>query len=77
MFASGGVLQLDYFRKLTGYDWSGFSKMNLWRQNKGQKACAKAFIDAVKQGGPSPISFEEVIESSRVAIELAEVKNRN
>lgn len=71
VFASGGVLQLDNFRRLTGYGWSGFSKMNLWRQDKGQKACAKAFVDAVRLGGPAPISFEELLESSRVAIELA------
>lgn len=73
VFASGGVLQLDNFRKLTGYSWPGFSKMNLWRQDKGQKACAKAFVDAVQQGGPAPISFEEVVESSWVAIELANI----
>ena len=71
VFASGGVLQLDNFRKLTGYGWPGFSKMNLWRQDKGQKACAKAFVDSVQQGGRSPISFSEVVESSRVAIDLA------
>ena len=73
VFASGGVLQLDNFRKLIGYGWPGFSKMNLWRQNKGQKACAKAFVDSIQQGGPAPISFEEVVESSRVAIELADI----
>ena len=37
VFASGGVLQLHNFRKLTGYGWPGFSKMNLWRQDKEQK----------------------------------------
>ena len=72
VFASGGVLQLDNFRKLTGYGWPGFSKMNLWRQDKGQKAW-KAFLDSVQQGGPAPISFEELVESSWVAIELANI----
>ena len=33
VFAAGRVLQLDYFRKLTGYGWPGFSKMNLWCQD--------------------------------------------
>jgi hypothetical protein len=45
--------------------------MNLWRQDKGQKACAKAFLDAIEGHTPVPITFDEVIEVSRVSIELA------
>ncbi len=36
VFCNGAVLQLDNFRGLRGYDWPGFSKMNLWKQDKGQ-----------------------------------------
>ena len=43
--------------------------MNLWRQDKGQKACALAFVDAVKSGGMAPISFNELLEVARVTIE--------
>ena len=75
VFASGGVLQLDNFRKLTGYGWPGFKKMNLWKQNKGQNACAKAFVDAITQNISSPISAEELFEVSRVAIEISEAAN--
>ncbi len=71
VFAAGRVLQLDNYRKLTGFGWSGFTKMNLWRQDKGQKACAKAFVEAIKARGPAPIPFDEVLEVSRVSIELA------
>lgn len=71
VFAAGRVLQLDNFRKLTGYGWPGFKKMNLWRQDKGQKACAAAFVKAVQQGGPAPIPFAEILEVSRATIELA------
>lgn len=74
VFAGGRILQLDNFRMLTAFGWPGFSKMNLWRQNKGQKACVAAFVRAVEQGGGvAPIPFEEVMEVSRVAIEVAEV----
>ncbi len=73
VFASGRVLQLDNFRKLRGYGWSGFRKLNLWRQDKGQKACASAFVSAIEQGGVQPIPFEEIIEVSRISIELAKV----
>lgn len=72
VFAAGRVLQLDNFRKLTGFGWPGFSKMNLWRQDKGQKACAQAFIDAIQQGLPSPIPAAEIFEVSRVSIEMAQ-----
>jgi len=71
VFAMGGVLQLDNYRKLTGFGWPGFKKMNLFRQDKGQKACAKAFVDAVAQGGAAPIPVDEVMEVSRISIELA------
>jgi predicted dehydrogenase/NADPH:quinone reductase-like Zn-dependent oxidoreductase len=71
VFASGRVLQLDNFRKLTGFGWPGFNKMNLWRQDKGQKACAAAFVNAIGQGGAAPIPFEEIIEVSRVSLAVA------
>ena len=72
VFAAGRVLQLDNFRKLTGFGWPGFSKMNLWRQDKGQKACAQAFFDAIQQALPSPIPAAEIFEVSRVSIEMAQ-----
>ena len=70
VFAAGRVLQLDNFRKLWGFGWPGFRKMNLWRQDKGQKACAAAFLQALRQGG-SPIPFDQIVEVSRVTIQLA------
>jgi hypothetical protein len=45
--------------------------MNLWQQDKGQKACAKAFIDAISNGNISPIPIEEIFEVSRISIKLA------
>ena len=44
--------------------------MNLWRQDKGQCACAAAFVEAIK-GGQAPVPLEEILEVSRVTIELA------
>jgi predicted dehydrogenase len=72
VFAAGRVLQLDNFRRLTGYGWPRFNKMNLWRQDKGQKACAAAFIRTVENGGEAPIRFDELIEVSRVVLEVNE-----
>jgi predicted dehydrogenase/threonine dehydrogenase-like Zn-dependent dehydrogenase len=72
VFAGGRVLQLDNFRRLKGYGWPTFSKMNLWKQDKGQRACAEAFVQAVNDGGPAPIPMDQIIEVSRVAIEAAQ-----
>ena len=71
VFAAGRVLQLDNFRKLKGYGWPGFSKMNLWTQDKGQNACAAAFLQAVQKGVPA-IPLEEIFEVARVTIDVAE-----
>lgn len=71
VFATGRVLQLDNFRRLTGFGFPGFRSMHLWRQDKGQKACAAAFVRAMEQGGPSPIPFAEILEVARVTIRLA------
>jgi predicted dehydrogenase len=73
IFVAGRVLQLDNFRKLVGYGWPGFKSMNLWRQDKGQQACAKAFVNAIAQGQPSPIDATELFEVSRVVLDLAQV----
>jgi predicted dehydrogenase/threonine dehydrogenase-like Zn-dependent dehydrogenase len=71
VFAAGRVLQLDNFRKLKGYGWPGFNKLNLWRQDKGQNACAAAFLQAVQKGVPA-IPLEEIFEIARVTIDVAE-----
>ena len=38
-FCENAVLQLNNFKKLRGFGWKGFKKMNLWSQDKGQKEC--------------------------------------
>lgn len=72
VFAAGRVLQIDNFRTLRGYGWPGFSRQRRTRQDKGHRACARAFLRAVAAGGPPPIAVEELFEVARVAIELAE-----
>ena len=72
VFCDDAVLQLDNFRKLRGYGWKGFRKMNLWSQNKGQLACVQAFMGSIRNNLPSPISPDEIFEVSRVAIDVAD-----
>ena len=71
IFSQGRALQLDNFRKLKGYSWPGFTRMNLWKQNKGQNECALAFLNAIKGKTTSPIPIEEIFEIAKVSIEIS------
>ena len=71
IFCGGSIIQLDNFRKMKGYSWPGFKKMKLRWQDKGHEAEVNAFVEAVKNGNPSPIPFEELIEISRTTIKIA------
>lgn len=73
VFAVGRTLQLDNFLKLKGFNWPGFKSQNLMRQDKGQTACAAAFINAVQTGGPTPIAPEELFEVAQVTLEVADI----
>ncbi|MFC6337428.1 zinc-binding dehydrogenase [Pseudomonas sp. CCM 7891] len=73
VFTAGRVLQLDNFRKLKGFGWPGFSKLNLWKQNKGQGECASAFLSAVATGIATPIAADEIFEVARASIEAARI----
>lgn len=72
VFVGQKTLQLDNFRKLKGFGWPGFSKMNLYSQNKGQDACAKAFVDGLGSGVPC-IPAEEIFEVARISIEASNI----
>jgi len=70
VFCNDGVLALDNFIRLRGYDWRGFSSARLLRQDKGQGACAAAFVRAVERGGAQPIPIDEIVEVARAVLKL-------
>ena len=71
VFCSGRTLQLNNFKSLVGFEWPGFQKQKLWQQNKGNRESVRAFLEAVKTGGPAPIPLGELFEVSRETIRLA------
>lgn len=75
VFCNNAVLQLNNYRSLIGYGWPKFKKTKLFKQNKGQKECVKAFIDSISNS-VSPISFEELLEVSKISIEISDELNR-
>jgi predicted dehydrogenase len=76
VFADGRVISLDNFRRMKGFGWPRLRTMNLWRQDKGQTACAQSFLDAIRAGSLSPIPFAELLEVSSVTIALDRQANR-
>jgi len=71
VFCDNAVLQMDNYRILKGYGWKGFTKMKLMRQDKGQQACAESFVRSIRDGTDAPIPYNEIMESSRISIEIA------
>jgi predicted dehydrogenase len=72
VFTAQRVLALDNFRKLAGYNWPGFKRLSLWRQDKGHNAALAAFAQAIRKDHPAPIPFEELAEVTRVTLRIAE-----
>lgn len=72
VFANDAVLQLDNFKALHSFGWQGFKGKKLFSQDKGQDACAAAFVKAIQQGEATPIPVEEIFEVSRVSVQVAE-----
>ena len=70
VFQGGRVLVLDNFRSVKGFG-AGLRGRS-WRQDKGQSDAVRAFLEAVRGGGADPIPFEELIEVTRLTVELAE-----
>ncbi len=70
VFCAGKILQLDNFRILNGFGFSTFKKYKTWRQQKGYAETISKFVEAISGGSASPIPFDEIIEVSRVCLEL-------
>ncbi|PCI26078.1 MAG: dehydrogenase, partial [SAR324 cluster bacterium] len=75
VFSDGRVLQLDNFKRLVGFGFKNFKKMSTFIQDKGHNNEMKAFVHSIEEGTPSPISFEELKNTtlaSFAAVESAE-----
>lgn len=62
VFGGGRSAVLDDFRRLETYAQGRRSVDRAWlRQDKGHRNLWRAFVDAVKRGGPPPIPYEQLI----------------
>ncbi len=70
IFCEGRILQLDNFQSLTGFDWPGFRKISLWKQDKGHKESITRFLNAVRTKSGSPIPFEEIVDITNTTFDV-------
>ena len=68
VIGGGKVAVIHDFRSSEG--WSGGKRKKLWRgsQDKGHSAELQAFVEAVRSGGPVPITWDEIRATSLAAI---------
>jgi len=72
IYCAGAVLQLDNFKSMKGHGWKDFRTQRIARQDKGQKHCAKAFVDAIESGNTSQlIPFSELHEVASACLQAA------
>jgi predicted dehydrogenase/threonine dehydrogenase-like Zn-dependent dehydrogenase len=69
IFAGGKVMVIDNFRK--SYVVGGKEKLKTSSQDKGHANELKAFFAAISSGGAWPIPAHEMIEVSKVTLDLA------
>ncbi|HOJ04259.1 MAG TPA: bi-domain-containing oxidoreductase [Bacteroidota bacterium] len=63
VFCGGSTAVLDDFRELHIYGDSVKSS-KLKKQDKGHAAGVRAFVEALRNGAPSPIPFDEIVRST-------------
>lgn len=73
VFAAGGVLQIDNFRKFNTYGWPGAQSARAFSQDKGHAAGVAAFLAAIRMGSASPIPFEQLLEVSHASVDAANI----
>ncbi|OGW36774.1 MAG: oxidoreductase, partial [Nitrospirae bacterium RBG_13_39_12] len=72
VYRAGLTGVLKDFKELEIYGSGKTFTKKLVSQDKGQKTMIKAYLDAIKQGKPSPISFEEIYSASLVTFKIKE-----
>lgn len=76
VFCGGAIAQIDNFRALKSHGWKEIKSQKLWSQDKGQKACTQAFVNAIESGNYSElIPFEEIVEVAEACFDVMDQIN--
>jgi hypothetical protein len=71
VFSEGRVLRLDNFRRLEGFGCM-VRKQRSWLQDKGHNAGFRAWVEAVRTGGESPIRLASLVNTTRAALAVGD-----
>jgi polar amino acid transport system substrate-binding protein len=71
IFGSGQTMIIHDFKSMDLYG-KGHKTENLGKQDKGHRAEMTAFVSAIENGKTSPISFEEIYNSTLATIRVQE-----
>jgi predicted dehydrogenase/threonine dehydrogenase-like Zn-dependent dehydrogenase len=72
VYSSGTAAVLRDFKELEIYAHGKPFKKKLISRDKGQKTMLRAFVEAVKEGGPPPIRFEEIYAVTLTTLKIIE-----
>jgi len=73
VFGGGAVAVLDDFRRLELVQRGRKRSHRAWlKQDKGHAAECDAFCKSIQNGRPAPISFEDIVASTRATIRIVE-----
>jgi len=65
------------FKELRIYERGKKLKKKLWSRDKGQRNMIRTFLDSIKSGKPSPISFEELYTVTLTTFKIIESIRKN
>lgn len=72
IFGGGRTLQLHNFEHLLVYDRGAPEKLTARGIDKGQAAEMRAFVEAIRQGGPMPIPFDSLLDTTLATLAVGE-----
>jgi len=76
IFCDGEAAVIDDFRKMSIFSHK-ITSTKLKRQDKGHREQIKKFIEAIENGTPTPISFEEIYQSTFATFKMIEALKQN
>jgi predicted dehydrogenase len=70
VFSQQRVFRLENFRRVRAF--GTLPVPNMGRQDKGHEACITAFVESIRNGGPSPIPFDQIVNTTSATIALVQ-----
>ena len=69
IFGDNKIIKIDNFKKLKTWGIKHRRSLNSFNINKGQSECVIEYVNAIKNGFQSPISFSEIVEIHEIILE--------